>query len=300
LALLVVIPQGLAGVCHASAWRTILRPLGGAASTSHLFRLYVSAEAARMVAPAGAAVAESIAAIGLVRLHGTTWGAAIGSLAVKKAWTVGTHAAWMLALLLLANDELATLRVWLPTGIQPWWFAAMMTISLALGAAVTILLLSSRRAARWVTTGLTRAPLRAVRAWAELRREQSSAAARLPAGTHGLAATFLAGQWATEVFETWLILRLLGVDASLPMALLLELGGSMVRSLAFMVPGGVGVQDATYVATLSALGVPGSTEIGAAFVVLKRLKDLLYVALGLTLLGFSRRSHGHTSLEVSS
>jgi glycosyltransferase 2 family protein len=305
LAALVLVPQAIGFLCHAGAWRALLRPLGSEAHTTQLYRLYLSAEAARMVAPAGAAVAESIAAVWLVRRHRTSWGAAVGSLALKKAWVVGTHGVWMLALLLFATDELATLRVWLPRGVEPAWLAGSMTIALLLSALVTLSLLSSRRVATAATAGLARAPVAAVRKWAEARRERTTGAVVVPSRSHAVAAALLAGQWATETFETWLILRLLGVEVSLPAALLMELGGSMVRSLAFMVPGGLGVQDASYVATLSALGVPGGTEVGAAFVVLKRLKDIVFILVGLTLLTLASKlnssgSHSPDSLSLPS
>jgi uncharacterized membrane protein YbhN (UPF0104 family) len=299
LAALVLLPQAAGALCHAGAWRAVLAPLGGGATTAALYRLYVSAEAARMVAPAGPAVAESLAAVTLVRRHETPWGAAVGSLALKKAWVLGTHGVWMIGLLTVATDELTSLRAWVPPGVEPWWVASFMTIALLLTGLVTLLLLSSRRVATQVTGLLTRSPIRTIRAWAEERRQRGAGALRIPLRSHLTTATLLSAQWATEVLETWLVLRLLGAPASLPLALLLELGGAMVRSLAFMVPGGLGVQDASHVAMLSAIGVPGGTEIGAAFVVLKRLKDVVYVALGLTLLALAGRRHDTMTIPVS-
>jgi uncharacterized membrane protein YbhN (UPF0104 family) len=55
------------------------------------------------------------------------------------------------------------------------------------------------------------------------------------------------------------------------------------------VPAGLGVQDAGYVLCLRALAVPEATTVGAAFVVLKRGKDLFWILLGFLLLGVGRR-----------
>jgi hypothetical protein len=55
------------------------------------------------------------------------------------------------------------------------------------------------------------------------------------------------------------------------------------------VPAGLGVQDTGYVLCLRALAVPDAATVGAAFVLLKRGKDLFWVLLGFLLLGLGRR-----------
>jgi uncharacterized membrane protein YbhN (UPF0104 family) len=63
----------------------------------------------------------------------------------------------------------------------------------------------------------------------------------------------------------------------------------LVRAMAVPVPAGLGVQDAGYVLCLRALAVPDATTVGAAFVLLKRGKDLFWILLGFLLLGVGRR-----------
>jgi len=63
----------------------------------------------------------------------------------------------------------------------------------------------------------------------------------------------------------------------------------LVRAMAVPVPAGLGVQDTAYVLCLKALGVPDATTVGAAFVLLKRGKDLFWILLGFLLLGVGRR-----------
>jgi uncharacterized membrane protein YbhN (UPF0104 family) len=58
---------------------------------------------------------------------------------------------------------------------------------------------------------------------------------------------------------------------------------SLLRSLVFVVPAGLGVQDAGYAVLLRALGVPDSVEVAAAFSLLKRGRELLWVGLGIAL-----------------
>ena len=63
----------------------------------------------------------------------------------------------------------------------------------------------------------------------------------------------------------------------------------LVRGLAVPVPAGLGVQDAGYVLSLRALGVADATTVGAAFVVMKRGKDLFWVTVGFLVLALGGR-----------
>ncbi|MEO1338317.1 MAG: lysylphosphatidylglycerol synthase domain-containing protein, partial [Myxococcota bacterium] len=90
--------------------------------------------------------------------------------------------------------------------------------------------------------------------------------------------------WLIEAFETWLILRLLGVDIGFVEVWAFEPALSLLRHLVFFVPAGLGFQDVGYVAFLTAFGVPDPLTVGSAFIVLKRSKELLWAAFGLGLL----------------
>ena len=95
--------------------------------------------------------------------------------------------------------------------------------------------------------------------------------------------------WFVRSLETWLFLRLVGVDVPLAAAMVIETALILVRAMAVPVPAGLGVQDAGYVLCLRALAVPDATTVGAAFVLLKRGKDLFWILLGFLLLGVGRR-----------
>jgi uncharacterized membrane protein YbhN (UPF0104 family) len=86
--------------------------------------------------------------------------------------------------------------------------------------------------------------------------------------------------WSTETIETWVLLRLVDVHLPLATVLAFEASVSLLRSLAAFSPGGLGVQDVGYVAALGALGVPDAVTAGAAFVVLKRAKELAWALVG--------------------
>jgi uncharacterized protein (TIRG00374 family) len=90
--------------------------------------------------------------------------------------------------------------------------------------------------------------------------------------------------WFARSLETLLFLHLIGVDVRLGAAMVMETSLILVRAIAVPLPAGLGVQDAGYVLSLKGLGVHDATTVGAAFVLLKRGKDLFWIAFGFLLL----------------
>jgi hypothetical protein len=89
------------------------------------------------------------------------------------------------------------------------------------------------------------------------------------------------------------ILRVLGAPLGFRDVIAFEAGLALVRHLVFFLPAGLGVQDLGYVAFLGALGLPRAALFAAAFVVLKRVKEAVWVAIGYLLffaLRFAPRS----------
>jgi hypothetical protein len=74
------------------------------------------------------------------------------------------------------------------------------------------------------------------------------------------------------------------VDLSFATVLAFEPVVSFARSAAFFIPAGLGVQDAGYMAFLRNAAVPDAVNRAAAFVLLKRFKELVWIAVGWTLL----------------
>jgi hypothetical protein len=90
--------------------------------------------------------------------------------------------------------------------------------------------------------------------------------------------------WFSRAVETLVFLHLIGVDVKLAAAMVMETSLILVRAMAVPVPAGLGVQDAGYVLSLKGLGIQDATTVGAAFVLLKRGKDLFWIAFGFLLL----------------
>src|SRR5262249_6081423 len=85
--------------------------------------------------------------------------------------------------------------------------------------------------------------------------------------------------WLVEAAEALVILRLLGVDISFAAVLAFEVVVALLRSLAFMVPAGLGVQDAGYVAFFAAFGIPDAATLGFALVLINRVKEIFCIAV---------------------
>src|SRR5262249_10144213 len=125
------------------------------------------------------------------------------------------------------------------------------------------------------TGGVGSAPLE--RLLAELH-DKSMALYRAPGAVAGAAAWHLLG-WLLRTGETWLALRLLGAGIGPSEAPVIRSLSGIVRSAAFMIPGGLGAQEGAIVVVGGELGLP--PEIAVALALVKRVEDLAVYGPGL-------------------
>jgi uncharacterized protein (TIRG00374 family) len=93
--------------------------------------------------------------------------------------------------------------------------------------------------------------------------------------------------WITRAGETWLILYLLGAEVSVAMALIIEAFATGISFATFFLPMDIGVEEGGAVATFLALGMKGAT--GLSFSLVRRVREVAWVAVGLLLLAAKRR-----------
>jgi hypothetical protein len=161
----------------------------------------------------------------------------------------------------------------------------LLTVSLAMGAA-----LSGKTWPRRFWRVLHAIPGHWWHRWLEGRRAGLAAAdarlSRLAGRPRALVAPggLLLVGWILESVETLVILRVLGAPIGFPQVIAFEAGLALVRHVAFFVPAGLGIQDLGYLTFLKALGLPGAASVSAAFVVLKRAKEILWIGFGYGLL----------------
>ncbi len=83
----------------------------------------------------------------------------------------------------------------------------------------------------------------------------------------------------TAAGETWLAFQFLGSPISWVDALILESIGQAIRSVAFVIPGGLGAQEGGFVAIGAALGIPADIALSSSLC--KRVRELCLGVPGL-------------------
>jgi uncharacterized membrane protein YbhN (UPF0104 family) len=100
-------------------------------------------------------------------------------------------------------------------------------------------------------------------------------------------AFYLAG-WLAGVAEVWLAVRLLGADVAGAAdtnwlrALAIEAAAGVAKAVGTFAPGSLGVQDSSIAFAFRVCGLP--VTLGISYAILRRVRELVWVALGLVLL----------------
>jgi uncharacterized protein (TIRG00374 family) len=293
---LLLLPNLLAVLSEAVGWWISFGRLGARPRFPGLLAVRIMVDALMLGLPSGSVMSETLQPYLLKRRCGVPTELGIVATVARKFFVVVSHGlflafATLLAWQLLDVDSKAAIG---RTGL-PWLLLATSAV-LVVASLAGVLATAHGRLAHRLHRGLDRLGGRWMGAWLErnalrFRHTDEVLAAFFrhhPAGLVPSIALYLAG-WLVRSLETWLFLRLLGVDVPIPATMVIETALILVRALAVPVPGGLGVQDAGYVLCLRALGIPDATTIGTAFVLLKRGKDLFWVVLGFVLLGLGRR-----------
>jgi uncharacterized membrane protein YbhN (UPF0104 family) len=293
LAPLLLVPFALAMALDALGVRRLLAAGGRAAPFGRLLAIRIGTEALHLSTPAGFAVADAAAA----RLLDTQCAVPLGegvTVAVARRWLVmRAHFGYIVLGAALGWATLAAVSMRL-FGVRalPWAILASAFVPLAMSTALGASIRGGRLVALF-SSAASRVPW----AWLRDRAERAASgagsvhacmarigAARAAAWT-ATAAFF--GCWLLESCDTAIVLRLLGAPPAFALAIAVEVGISLLKAVGNVAPAGLGVQDAGYAALLPAMGV--SAETAAAFVVVKRAKEVVWIAVGYGLLALHRR-----------
>jgi glycosyltransferase 2 family protein len=292
-----LVPMGVALLAESVGWAGAFRSLGHRVPLLGLYRVRVTSEALALTLPAGMLFCESAKPFLLARHCRLATESSIAGMAARKYLLLVSQAAYLLIFGLLGAPHLeqASLAVVGVGGLSTWVIGAGVLVGLS--ALVSAQLLHRARVAERALEMLSRLPLRALRRLlessrarfaqtdGELRRFFSRSHPRTPV----CALAFLAS-WMLEAFETYLILRLLGVELSFWAVGGFEVALSLLRHVTFLLPAGIGLQDLGYLAFLRALGVSDPLVTGAAFVLVKRAKEATWALLGFALLAADLRA----------
>jgi hypothetical protein len=295
LAPLVLLPW-LAGVSlDAAGMHRLLVAMERPVRFAALLAIRVATEALHLTAPAGFLVADSMTASLLATRAGVpvTEGAV---LAVARKWLVTrAHAAYIVVGAASGASLLTVVSLrYLGGGWLAWAIGATALAPLSLSFGLGLGFRRQKALVR-IQSLAAKLPWRALRERAAQWREGASAGdktlARIGAARDATwsAAGLFFGCWLFEAVDTALILRLLGVSLDFGFAMGAEVAISMLRSVGNVLPAGLGVQDAGYATLLPAMGV--APDAAAAFVLVKRGKELAWIGIGFVVLGALRNTH---------
>lgn len=297
LAILILVPFPLGIACDAWGWERLLGALDRRVSLRRIFDVRLVMEAMTNSMPAGAVWADAFGPILLSQRAGVPIPDGFASLTAKRWLVVRTHGVYVAVAAAVGWNFISASSFRLVHN-----HALLVLLLVGSVALVLISMAVESIAARGHIAGrlsklLARAKMPGLQQWIEKRHHQFAHAdvqlAKLSEDRRAtaIATCRIALLWLFEGLETFLILRLLGAPLSFAEVVSFEAGLSVIRSSAFFAPGGIGVQDVGYLTVLDAYGVPDSGVIGPAFVVLKRLKEVVYILVGgaLLALGRSRR-----------
>jgi uncharacterized membrane protein YbhN (UPF0104 family) len=292
----VLVPMGLSLFIESVGWAWAFQSVGRKVPFWGLFRVRVTSEALAMTLPAGMLFCESTKPFLLRRHCGLAVEASVAGMAARKYLLLVSQSLYISGFALFGSSwlERASPRFIGAAGLSNWVFGAGVACGL-FGFASSLFLHRGRIAER-VFGVFSRLPHRG------LRELSASCRSRFLA-TDGELARFFQGSWLRstrpalaflggwllEAGETYLILRLLGVELPFVAVGAFEVTLSFLRHVTFVLPAGLGVQDLGYVACLRAAGVNDPLVVGAAFVVVKRAKEIAWALLGYALLAADMR-----------
>ena len=275
----------LGSLCDTAAWSILLQDAHATVSFRRLLLVHLAGESFYRFLPAGVVIGESVKVALLSGGGHLPVPRILSSLIARKilmgiaqAVYIGISAS--LGILLFSSDQ----PVWIHRtgGIVSM---VLLTVFIIAGAVVR------RGDAGIALMGwLSRFPVRPVRfavlrhrsSFAEMDRHLSGALSGDRRRLWRSTGLFFLGWW-TELLESWVILALLvPLSATLPV-LVFEPVVSLLRSVAFVMPGGLGVMDLGYASSLGAIPSATAASLIATFIILKRIKELFWVIVGVSI-----------------
>ncbi|OPY60478.1 MAG: hypothetical protein A4E57_04449 [Syntrophorhabdaceae bacterium PtaU1.Bin034] len=284
---LVLVPYGLFSLLGALSWKILLPARPGCPTFTRLFLLRLAGESINQLTPTASLGGEPYKAL---RLHfdGIAWQEAVGSIVIHKGIMVLSLVLYIILSVVLA----------------PFVFAGDMPHPVLMAAAATLLVGAG---AVFVMLQLSRPCISVI----ELLKKLSLCPAALSAKRTELAAldSYLAGfyrehfnlclaafcllflGWGVHAMEVYIVFRLLDHPVDLGTSLCFDGLASLFACLGFVIPGSLGVQDGGNV--LLSLGLSLGATFGAAFSIIRRLREGFWLALGLLVISLESERTAH-------
>lgn len=262
-----------------------------APSLAVLLRIRTATEAVIASLPAGVAVGEPLRVLLLERLLGVRWATATANIVVTKlaiAFAQGSFIGCGAALAASAMERRSAVHAG-GLGAGSWALAGAVLLVATMGGSLVLLVygrLFGRALAAMRSLGHAgwRAMLARLTDPFERLDQGFALLRRMPMSRIGSALALFFLGWLGLGLENWLILALLQAHVSLATSISMEGAVSLVRMGFFFLPAGLGAQEISYYGLLRVAGTPDAEAVAAAFVVVKRAKEVFWIALGYLLL----------------
>jgi len=272
-----LLPYGVVTWLEAVSWDYLLLSSTHRPSLARLYRLRLSGEALNTMTPTAGLGGEPFKASRLAAL-GLPWEEATASVVIHKGVAI-------LSLVLYIFLGLGLVPFLLPLDGSLVMFLGLGAFLLA-GGALLFVLVQGRGPCMWSLRLLERIGL-CPRRLKDKEEELQSLDAAMASfyrehpgrGLLSLALFLLA--WMTHAVEVYLIFWLLGHPISWGVAVCLDALAMLFTAMGFFIPASLGVQDGGNV--LLALGFHLGATLGAAFSILRRLREAFWMGLGLLL-----------------
>jgi uncharacterized protein (TIRG00374 family) len=261
---------------------------------ARLLGLRLGGDALTNALPGGVVLGEPFKALMVKRWFGVSLTDSAASLMTVKFGLGITQSLFVLAGLLLIYPLLRD------RSQELFGFAGAQYIGLAVIVGFQLVLLMllfavfRGRSFGTLARGLGRLPIAPLRRWLGKNEQRFAAVDESFAGVFRnnrsslpVVFTVLMAGWLASSLESYVLLRALGQPVSLTTAFTLESVGSMFRLLFFLVPSGIGGQDASFLALFRLFDLPRAA--GGAFVLIKRAKELVWIGVGLILIVLFRK-----------
>ena len=259
-----------------------------------LLKIQIITETVSMTLPAGVAVGEPLRPFLCYRFLKIPLPAGVASVAIRKLMLGVAQGLYTLI------GAIAGFSLLQKASLQMLGFEGLGYIMAATGSAVflsfllLLMLLLNGKAAHNLHGFLMRIPFKRIKTWLSAMEsgfydtDQELKSYKGPfSGRLFMVLLFYILAWFTLAIESYIILTLLGVPISFVQVLAIDTSITILRGLFFFIPSGLGVQDLGYLAFFQALGLQDFLAYGAAFVLLRRFKEVLWYAAGYGVMFFS-------------
>lgn len=270
-----LLPYGLVNWVEAISWDFLLLSPAHRPSLTRLFRLRLGGEALNTLTPTAGLGGEPFKASRLAAA-GVPWQEATASVVIHKGIAI-------LSLVLYILLGLALVPLLLTLSSSLVWLLLGGAILLGLGALIFVILQGRDPCVQGIRLlerfGLCPQFLKDKEPELESLDAQMAAFYREHPGRGfaSLALFFLS--WMIHAIEVYLIFWLLGHPISWSLAVCLDALAMLFTALGFFIPVALGVQDGGNI--LLALGFNLGATLGAAFSIIRRLREAFWMGLGL-------------------